>query len=41
MCWPVTAFTVSGCCLPSGLSRSAVVGQPQVPWGDALRQGVT
>ena len=41
MFWPVTEFTVSGCCLPSGLSRSVVVGQPQVPWGDVLRQGVT
>lgn len=41
MFWPVTAFTVSGRSLPSGLSRSVVVGQPQVPWGDALRQGVT
>lgn len=38
---PVTEFTVSGRGLPFGLSRSVVVGQPQVPWGDALRQGVT
>ena len=38
---PVTEFTVSGRGLPFGLSRSAVVGQPQVPRGDALRQGVT
>lgn len=41
MFWPVTEFTVSGRSLPSGLSRSVVVGQPQMPWGDALRQGVT
>ena len=41
MFWPVTEFTVSGRSLPSGLSRSVVVGQPQVPWGDVLRQGVT
>lgn len=41
MFWPVTEFTVSGRSLPSGLSRSVVVGQPQVPWSDALRQGVT
>ena len=41
MFWPVTEFTVSGRSLPSGLSRSGVVGQPQVPLGDALRQGVT
>ena len=41
MCWPMTKFTVSGRSLPSGLSWSVVVGQPQVPGGDALRQGVT
>ena len=41
MFWPVTEFTVSGRRLPSGLSQSGVVGQPQVPWGDVLRQGVT
>ena len=38
---PVTEFTVSGRGLPFGLSRSVVVGQPQMPRGDALRQGVT
>ena len=41
MFWPVTEFTVSGRGLPSGLSRSGVVGQRQVPLGDVLRQGVT
>lgn len=41
MFWPVTEFTVSGRSLPSGLSRSVVVGQLQMPQGDALRQGVT
>lgn len=39
--WHVTEFTVSGRSLPSGLSRSGVVGQQHVPWGDVLRQGVT
>ena len=37
----MTEFTVSGRSLPSGQSRSVVVGLRQVPWGDALRQGVT
>ena len=37
----MTESTVSGRSLPSGLSWSVVVGQPQVPWGDVLRQGVT
>lgn len=41
MFWSVTEFTASGRSLPSGLSRSVVVGQPQMPLGDALRQGVT
>ncbi len=41
MFWSVTEFTASGRSLPSGLSRSVVVGQPQMPLGDALRQEVT